>query len=48
MNNNEQKTVQNFIAQVANKNYSAAQAALQNVVAEKIKNKIRNYISTEK
>lgn len=45
---NVQKATQNFISQLANKNYSQAKAALQNVVAEKIKNKVKNYINQEK
>ena len=45
---NVKKATQNFIAQIANKNYSQAKTALQNVVAEKIKNKVRTYINQEK
>ena len=46
--NNVKKATQNFIAQIANGNYSQAKVALQNVVAEKIKNKVRTYINQEK
>jgi uncharacterized membrane protein YqhA len=46
--NNVQKATQNFIAQIANKDYAQAKTALQNVVAEKIKNKVRTYINQEK
>ena len=45
---NVKKATQNFIAQIDNKNYSQAKNALQNVVAEKIKNKVRIYINQEK
>lgn len=44
----EKKSVQSFISKIANKDYSAAQNALQDAVAEKIKTKIRNYVSQEK
>lgn len=44
----EKKSVQNFISKITNKDFSAAQAALQDAVAEKIKTKIRSYISQEK
>jgi len=44
----EKKSVQNFISKIANKDYSEAQTALQDAVAEKIKTKIRNYVSQEK
>jgi hypothetical protein len=46
--NTEKKALQNFIAQIAKKEFSSANAALQTVVAEKIKNKVRNYLSREK
>jgi hypothetical protein len=45
---NVKKATQNFIAQIANRDYSQAKIALQNVVAEKIKNKVRTYINQEK
>jgi len=44
----EKKSVQSFISKIANKDYSEAQIALQNAVAEKIKTRVRNYISQEK
>jgi len=43
-----QKATQHFISQIANRDFSQAKIALQNVVAEKIKNKVRNYINQEK
>ena len=43
----EQKAVTNFIGKIANKDYSEAQTALQDAVAEKLKNKIRSYITQE-
>jgi len=46
--NEVQKATQNFISQLANKDYSQAKIALQNVVAEKIKNKVRTLINQEK
>jgi len=45
---NVKKATQNFISQIANKDYSQAKIALQAVVAEKIKNKVRTYINQEK
>jgi uncharacterized membrane protein YqhA len=42
------KPIQNFISRIANKDYANAQAALQDAVADKLKVKIRNYISQEK
>jgi hypothetical protein len=47
MTQEEQKTIQNFIGKIANKDYSEAQQALQNAVEEKIKNKIRSCITQE-
>jgi hypothetical protein len=44
----EKKAVQNFIAKIADKDYSAAQQALHNAVAEKIKSRVRTCISQEK
>lgn len=44
----EKKSVQSFISKIANKDYSAAQSALQDAVAEKIKTKVRSYITQEK
>jgi uncharacterized membrane protein YqhA len=44
----EKTSIQAFISKIANKDYSQAQAALQNIVTDKLKNKIRNYISQEK
>ena len=47
MTQDEQKTVQDFIVKIANKDYSEAKTALQDAVASKLKNKIRSYISQE-
>lgn len=47
MTTEEQKSVTNFIGKIANKDYSEAQQALETAVAEKIKNKIRNYVNQE-
>jgi hypothetical protein len=47
MTQEEQKAVTNFIGKIANKDYSEAQTALQDAVAEKLKNKIRSYITQE-
>jgi vacuolar-type H+-ATPase subunit F/Vma7 len=46
--NTEKKSIQTFISKVANKDYAAAQVSLQNAIAEKIKSRVRNYISQEK
>lgn len=47
MTQEEQKTITSFIGKIANKDYSDAQQALETAVAEKIKNKIRNYVNQE-
>jgi hypothetical protein len=47
MTQEEQKTINNFIGKLANKDYSDAQQALQDAVEAKIKNKIRSYINQE-
>jgi hypothetical protein len=45
MNEEAKKSIQQFIGNIANKDYSSAQSTLEQVVAEKIKNKVRNHIS---
>ena len=47
MTQEEQQTITGFIGKIANKDYSEAQQALEAAVAEKIKNKIRNYVNQE-
>lgn len=47
MTTEEQKSIANFIGKIANKDYSEAQQSLEAAVAEKIKNKIRNYVNQE-
>jgi hypothetical protein len=47
MNEEVKKTVQQFIGDIANKDYSNAQNSLEQVVAEKIKNKVRNSINNQ-
>ena len=44
----EKKSITNFISKIANKDYSQAQTALQDAIADKLKTKIRSYISQEK
>ena len=49
MDKNTKKSIQQFISSIANKQYASAQTDLQQVVAEKIKNKVRNCVNnTEK
>jgi len=48
MTQEEQKTITDFIGKIANKDYSEAQNSLENVVAAKLKNKIRTYVEQEK
>lgn len=45
MTTQEKHNIQKLVGELANKNYSSAQAALQSAVTEKIKNKIRDYVS---
>lgn len=47
MTTEEQKSITDFIGKIANKDYSEAQQSLETAVAEKIKNKIRNYVNQE-
>jgi|694.fasta_scaffold145375_3 hypothetical protein len=47
MTTEEQTTITNFIGKLANKDYSEAQQALEDAVAAKLKNKIRNYVNQE-
>ena len=44
MNQDTKKSIQQFIGNIANKDYSSAQNSLQQVVAEKIKNKVREHV----
>jgi uncharacterized protein YaaR (DUF327 family) len=44
MNQDTKKSIQQFIGNIANKDYSSAQNSLQQVVAEKIKNKVRDHV----
>ena len=48
MTQQEQKTVENLISKIADKNYSEAQQALQAAVEAKLKTKIRDYVAQEK
>ena len=48
MNSEVKKTIQQFIGNIANKDYASAQNSLQEVVAEKIKNKVRDHIKSPK
>lgn len=45
MTTQEKQNIQKLVGELANKNYSGAQTALQDTVTEKIKNKIRDYVS---
>jgi hypothetical protein len=47
MTTEEQKTITSFIGKIANKDYSEAQQSLENIVAAKLKNKIRSYVNQE-
>jgi hypothetical protein len=48
MNQDTKKSIQQFIGNIANKDYASAQNSLQQVVAEKIKNKVRDYVKNPK
>ena len=45
MNQDTKKSIQQFIGNIANKEYASAQNSLQQAIAEKIKNKVRNYVN---
>lgn len=47
MTTEEQKSIANFIGKIANKDYSEAEQALEQAVADKLKTKIRNYVNQE-
>ncbi len=47
MTTEEQKTITDFVAKIANKDYAGAQPALQAAVEAKIKSKVQGYISRE-
>ncbi len=47
MNEEVKKSIQQFIGNIANKDYSTAQNSLEQVVAEKIKNKVRDNINNK-
>jgi hypothetical protein len=47
MNEEVKKSIQHFIGNIANKDYSTAQNSLEQVVAEKIKNKVRDNINNK-
>ena len=47
MTTEEQKTITSFIGKIADKDYSEAQQSLENIVAVKLKNKIRSYVNQE-
>lgn len=47
MNSEVKKSIQQFIGNIANKDYANAQNSLEQVVAEKIKNKVREHVNTE-
>jgi hypothetical protein len=48
MNQDTKKSIQQFIGDIANKDYASAQNSLQQVVAEKIKNKVRDHVNFSK
>ena len=48
MNIEVKKSVQQFISNIANKDYATAQNSLQQTVAEKIKNKVRDHVNNTK
>ena len=47
MNSEVKKSIQQFIGNIANKDYSTAQSSLEQVVAEKIKNKVREHVNKQ-
>lgn len=47
MNSEVKNSIRQFIGNIANKDYSAAQNSLQQVVAEKIKNKVREHVKNQ-
>jgi hypothetical protein len=47
MNQEVKKSIQQFIGNISNKDYSTAQNSLQRIVEEKIKNKVRNYVNKQ-
>ena len=47
MHSEVKKSIQQFIGNIANKDYSSAQNSLQQVVAEKIKNKVRDHVNKQ-
>lgn len=47
MNSEVKTSIRQFIGNIANKDYSSAQNSLQQVVAEKIKNKVREHVKNQ-
>jgi len=47
MNQEVKKSIQQFIGNISNKDYSTAQDSLQRIVEEKIKNKVRDYVNKQ-
>jgi hypothetical protein len=47
MNEEVKTSIRQFIGNIANKDYSSAQNSLQQVVAEKIKNKVREHVNKQ-
>jgi hypothetical protein len=48
MNTIEKKSVKSFIGSIANKDYASAQTVLEQVITEKMKNKVRNIVKKSK
>jgi len=48
MNTIENKTIKSFIGSITNKDYATAQTVLEQVVAEKMKNKVRDVVKNTK
>lgn len=48
MNQDTKKTIKSFIGNIANKDYANAQTVLEQIVTEKMKNKVREIVKTSK
>jgi hypothetical protein len=48
MNIIENKTIKSFIGSIANKDYASAQTVLEQVITEKMKNKVRDIVNKTK
>lgn len=47
MDSEVKNSIRQFIGNIANKDYAAAQNSLQQTVAEKIKNKVREHVKNQ-